>query len=87
MSPELLSIARQRRKMFDAHYKAVSEVGALEGMIADSVDFDFSISHQPADGFVLLRYETSDVATLDDCLDIIKRGDKLTPELHNKLSI
>lgn len=73
------------KKLVTAHSKYQVAIGALEGEIADRVEFDFSILYQPSDGFVILDYEKSGNALLSSCLWVIEEDGKLTREEFSKL--
>lgn len=70
------------RALNTAHLKYQAAIGVMEGKIAGYVDFDFSIIDQPGDGLCVLNYDTSDVAPLDRCLDLINTGERLTIGRH-----
>lgn len=75
------------KKLIAAKSRYDSEVGALEAKIKDKVGFDFSIFHQPSDGFVILNYEKSSNAPLSMCLSVIERTGFLSSDDHTKNSI
>jgi hypothetical protein len=74
-------------KMNRAHSNYLSKLGAVESMLSDKIDFDFSIDYIPGDGFVVLDYDASNVASLSTCIEIIKKKGILTKDDHKQICV
>lgn len=66
------------RKLMIAQRKYDSAIGNVEAILADKIEFDFSIIWQPSDGFVILDVDGHHNAPLARCLDVILLKGKLS---------
>ena len=73
---------RAYKELIKSHNKYISAIGSLQREIVDKVEFDFSISYQDSDGFVIVHYDENRNGILERCLDIIKKEGKLTYESY-----
>ena len=77
---------RRLRKILTKKQQLRNTVKEVESNLKDSVCFNFSIDENNADGVVLINIETSNLALLEDCLNIIKKQGILTFNDHLKIS-
>lgn len=75
---------RDTEKFYSKYY---SKKGGLEALLFDYVEFDFSIDFMPGDGFLLLDSDSSRVAPVEKCFEIIKKKGSITKEDMRYVSI
>lgn len=75
------------KKMEKTHSSYILAKGSVEEFFSKYVDFDFSIDDMPGDGFLLLDYENSRVATIEKCFEIITKNGILTQDDMKTISI
>jgi hypothetical protein len=76
------------KSVFNRLYKSLnknfslydSARGNIQDFLSDYVDFDFCVQNMAGDGFAILDYDSSKVAGLDHCFNIILKKGKLTKE-------
>lgn len=71
------------KKAYDA---AIAE---MEKFLKDKIDFNFCICYHEGDGHTVFHIdsENDNLATLDDCLSIIRKHKKLSLEQFNTITI
>jgi len=67
--------------------KYACAIGTMEAVLADKIEFEFSIDDIPGDGFCILNIESARVAPLIYCMDIIKEKKVLTVDSHGDICI
>jgi len=80
-------IVNKFNKLIDNHLKYINEIELLGESLQPFIPFDFTIFHQPSDGFVILNVETMQNSLLKSCIDSIMENGKLTIEEYNSYSI
>lgn len=73
------------KRLYDARSKYDDVIGAIESQLHNYIDFDFSITYQSSDGFVLVSGDSS--ATLESCIDVILQSGLLTENVFKTLCI
>ena len=63
-----LKLNKQMEKQFSSYNIAK---GSLEAYLSDYIEFDFCVQDMPGDGFTVLEYDNSKVASVEDCFAII----------------
>ena len=79
-------VKRLINKLNNAQGKYEGVIGDVEAEIVDKVEFDFSISWQPSDGFVMIAFDSYN-AGLSEVLKVIKEKGKLTEDDYKRHTI
>lgn len=72
-----VKLNKQIEKQFLSYNSAK---GNLEAFLSNYIDFDFCVQDMAGDGFTILDYDNSKVASVEDCFEIILKNGKLTKD-------
>ncbi|WP_163398172.1 hypothetical protein [Flavobacterium fluviatile] len=72
-----VKLNKQMEKQFKNYNSAK---GTLEAFLSDYIDFDFCVQDMAGDGFTILDYDNSKVASVESCFEIIFKNGKLTKD-------
>lgn len=72
---------RQFNALQKAQLKLEAAIEAMEDILREKIEFDFSVQFQPSDGFTILEIDNSrNTASLKSCMNIIRKKGKLSVE-------
>lgn len=77
---------REYLKLVKYQEAVESAIEALEKKISPHIDFDFSIEHFNAEGWMVTHVDMALPIRMETVICLIKKGDKLTSEFVRKYS-
>ena len=82
-----MSLKRSYKTAVKAHERYIGWMGILEEELKEFVKFDFSVDYMAGDGLLILNEESTSVATVMSCIDLIDKYGELTEDDHERAAI